>query len=88
MTSAAPIKHGDYRLSESGYVIREAINSERIVGRVSGYGAGTWWYQIARRPFDEPPVMGLASKSAAFMAMVRELDRRANLETIQEARAS
>lgn len=78
----------DYSLNSSGYVVRNAINGPRIVGRVSGYASGTWWYQISRRPYDEPPVMGLAGEAAAFAAIVKELDRRAALETVQEARAS
>lgn len=78
----------DYRLAPSGYVMKDAINGSKIVGRISGYGEGTWWYQIARQPYDERAVMGFKDEEAAFKAMVGELHRRSNQETIQEARAS
>jgi hypothetical protein len=48
----------------------------KIVGRLSGNQHGTWWYQVAAKPHDEPEVMGLADARAAFYAAVRDLSSR------------
>lgn len=78
----------DYFLHSSGYVYRNSMAGQKIVGRISGYGPGSWWYQIAARPYDEKSVTGFKDEQSALDAMERELNRRSNQETIQEARAS
>jgi hypothetical protein len=46
----------------------------KIVGRLSGQ-AGSWWYQVAAKPHDEPAVMGFADAIEAFRFAVRDLER-------------
>lgn len=63
-----------YTLTLDGFVRLEG--SPKVLGRVSGYGFGTAWYQIAAQPFDEPSVGGIDTKEAAFDELVAELERR------------
>lgn len=63
-----------YHLGADGYIRKHG--DPKILGRVSGYGKGTCWYQLAAKPYDEPSVMGFDSIWKAFDAAVAALQSR------------
>lgn len=62
-----------YELNDAGFIVK----GDKIMGRASGYGPGTCWYQLAARPFDEPSVGGFDSIEKAFYAAVDVILNRA-----------
>ncbi len=67
-----------YELNDAGFI----MYGDKIMGRASGYGPGTCWYQLAARPWDEPSVQGFESIEKAFYAAVDVLLNRARQPSI------
>ncbi len=74
LPNGALLQRGDYRLMSSGFVVKG--DDSRIVGRISGYGPGTFWYQLAKQPHDEPSVLGFKGRVEAFDAMLLTIIQR------------
>lgn len=82
MSSSPPaLRSGAYRWDPDHRWIEQHLggpaSNKKIVGRMSGQD-GSWWYQIAAKPYDKPAVVGFKAATEAFAGAVFELQAACN----------